>query len=156
MKLLVTQTFSISRSLAGARLGFGAADPAIIRDLNTVKYSTNPYNINRMTAAAALASLERDDYNLQNCLTIRETREETAAALRALGFTVLPSLTNFLFVRHDRIGGEELYLALKARGILIRHFSVERIRDYDRITIGSRAQMDALLAAVREILEETI
>lgn len=154
--LLVTQTFSKSRSLAGARLGFGAADPAIIRDLNTVKYSTNPYNINRMTAAAALASLERDDYNLQNCLTIRETREETAAALRALGFTVLPSLTNFLFVRHDRIGGEELYLALKARGILIRHFSVERIRDYDRITIGSRAQMDALLAAVREILEETI
>ncbi len=153
--LLVTGTFSKSRSLAGARLGFGFGHPALIADLHTVRYSTNPYNINRMTAAAGVATLEENDLAMQNCRTIMDTRAYTAAALRALGFDVLDSRANFLFAKSDRVGGEELYRGLKARGILVRHFDKDGIRDYNRITIGTREQMDVLLAAVSAILKET-
>ncbi len=143
--LLVTQTFSKSRSLAGGRLGFGAANPEIIRDLETIRYSTNPYNIDRMTLAAGVACLENDDYNTANCRTIAATREKTRKALEKLGFEVTPSRANFLFARHPAIGGEELYLKLKERGILVRHFSTERIRDFNRISIGTEEQMEALV-----------
>lgn len=151
--LLVTRTFSKSRSLAGARLGFGIAQPELIRDLNAVRNSTNPYNVNSLTAAAGIASLKNDEYNMENCRTIMETRNRAAFALRELGFEMTTSMTNFLFARHPAISGEELYRELKARGILIRHFGVERIRDYNRITVGTPEQMDALVAAAKEILE---
>jgi len=95
--LLVTQTFSKSRSMAGARLGFGIASKEIINDLNTVKYSTNPYNINKMTIAAGIGILEDNDYTLNNCEEIIKTREYTADALSSLGFTLTPSTANFLF-----------------------------------------------------------
>lgn len=153
--LLVTQTFSKSRSMAGARLGMGFGCRSLIADLNTVKYATNPYNINRVTAAAGLAAIENDGYFTENCRRVAKTREETKKALEALGFTVLPSKSNFLFAKTDRISGEALYRELKARGVLIRHFTQERIRDYNRITIGSPEQMRILLDTVRAILEET-
>ena len=150
--LLVTQTFSKSRSLAGGRLGFGAANPEIIRDLETIRYSTNPYNLDRMTLAAGTACLEHDDYNTENCDKIIRTREKTRRALERLGFDVTPSKANFLFARHPEIGGEELYRKLKERGILIRHFSTERIKDYNRISIGTDEQMEILVQQISEIV----
>ena len=152
--LLVTQTFSKSRSLAGARLGFGIGNKALISDLHTVRYSTNPYNVNRMTAAAGHAALCDNDYYMQNCRTIMENRDYTTKALRELGFEVLPSLTNFVFAKSDRIGGETMYLELKRRGILVRHFSKASITDYNRVTIGTREQMEAFIATVSDILKE--
>ena len=152
--LLVTQTFSKSRSLAGARLGFGIGNAALIADLHTVRYSTNPYNVNRMTAAAGHAALCDNDYYMDNCRTIMENRAYTTEALRNLGFEVLPSLTNFVFAKTDRMSGEALYLELKRRGILVRHFGKAEITDYNRITIGTREQMEAFIATVSDILKE--
>ena len=152
--LLVTQTFSKSRSLAGARLGFGIGHKDLIADLHTVRYSTNPYNVNRMTAAAGYAALCDNDYYMQNCRTVMENRAYTTEALRALGLEVLPSLTNFVFAKTDKMSGEALYLELKRRGILVRHFSKPEITDYNRITIGTKEQMEALIATVSDILTE--
>lgn len=152
--LLVVQTFSKSRSMAGARFGFAIGAPELIEDLEKIKYSTNPYNINRLTMAAAIAALKSDSYFEDNCRKITETREYTASELRKSGFSVLPSLANFLFVRSDCIGGEKLYQALKAKGILVRHFEKERISDYNRITIGTRKEMETLVAKIQEILKE--
>ncbi len=152
--LLVIQTFSKSRSMAGARLGFAAGDAALIRDLNTIKYSTNPYNINSMTLALGLGVLLDEETTRANCRTIMENRAYTAAALEALGFRVLPSQANFLFARSTRIGGGALYSRLKERGVLIRHFDRPEIADWNRITIGTKEQMDILLKNIREILEE--
>ena len=152
--LLVTQTFSKSRSLAGARLGFGIGDKALIADLHTVRYSTNPYNVNRMTAAAGYAALCDNDYYMLNCRTIMENRAYTTEALRDLGFEVLPSLANFVFAKTDKISGEALYLELKRRGILVRHFGKAEIPDYNRITIGTKEQMEAFVATVADILTE--
>ena len=152
--LLVTQTFSKSRSLAGARLGFGIGNKALIADLHTVRYSTNPYNVNRMTAAAGYAALCDNDYYMQNCRTITENRAYTTEALRDLGFEVLPSLTNFVFAKTDKMSGEALYLELKRRGILVRHFGKAEITDYNRITIGTKEQMEAFVATVADILTE--
>ena len=152
--LLVTRTFSKSRSLAGARLGVGIAQPELIADLNAVRNSTNPYNVNRLTAAAGIACLKHDDYNMENCRKIIETRTWSERALKDLGFEMTTSRTNFLFARHSDIPGEELYKRLKDRGILIRHFKGERVCDYNRITIGTPEQMEKLVEAVKEILEE--
>ncbi|MBQ8549914.1 MAG: histidinol-phosphate transaminase [Clostridia bacterium] len=154
--LLVTQTFSKSRSMAGARLGFGAGCKELIRDLNTIKYSTNPYNVNRMTMAAGIGVLCDEDYTKQNCQKIIENREYTKAKLKELGFTLTDSVSNFIFAKSDKISGEQLYLTLKERGILIRHFSSARLCEYNRITVGNREQMDALLDEIKRILEETV
>ncbi len=150
--LLVTQTFSKSRSMAGARLGYGIGSKELIADLNTIKYSTNPYNINRMSMAAGAAALREDDYYMENCRKIAATREYTREKLAELGFDVLPSDANFLFVRSDRISGDMLYTELKSRGVLVRHFSREDIKDYNRITIGTPEQMERLLAELRNIV----
>lgn len=152
--LLVTQTFSKSRSMAGARLGFGIGCKALIRDLNTVKYSTNPYNINRMTMAAGIGALEDAKYFADNCKTIIDTRDWTTDQLRALGFTVIDSKANFLFAKHPVAEGKALYLGLKEKGVLVRHFDSPRLTDYNRITIGSMAQMQVLIDTIKEILEE--
>lgn len=152
--LLVTQTFSKSRSMAGARLGFGIACETLIQDLNTIKYSTNPYNINRLTMAAGIGSLEDQQYTLANCREIAENREYTARELEKMGFEVTPSKANFVFARHKSVSGEEIYLRLKEKGIIVRHFAKERIEQYNRITVGTRAQMEALITAVKEIISE--
>ena len=152
--LLVVQTFSKSRSLAGARLGFALGNAALIGDLNTVKFSTNPYNVNRMTQAAGVAAIASQDYTLENCRRVAENRAYTARALKDMGFRVLPSKANFLFAAHPAAAGQALYRALKDRGVLVRWFDKPRIRDWLRITIGSREQMDALLAAMKTILND--
>ncbi len=151
--LLVTQTFSKSRSMAGARLGFGVACKALIQDLNTVRYSTNPYNINRMTMAAGIGALEDDEYFKKNCLAIQRNREWTVEELQKLGFSVLPSKANFVFAKHKSVDGKELYLTLKEKGILVRHFDKEKLTNYNRITIGSAEQMRILINTLTEITE---
>ncbi len=152
--LLVTQTFSKSRSMAGARIGFGVGCSELIRDLNAIKYSTNPYNINRMSMFAAIGALEDEEYTIENCKTICKNREYTKCALSELGFECTDSMANFVFAKSDRISGSELYEKLRSRGILVRHFDKERIRDYNRITIGTKEQMMAFADGVREILQE--
>ncbi len=152
--LLVTGTFSKSRSLAGARLGFGIGNSAIIADLNTIKYSTNPYNVNRMTMVAGYQAILDNDYYMKNCKTIIENREWATQELIKLGFECTSSKANFIFAKSDKISGEQLYLRLKARGILIRHFSKERISEYNRITVGTMDEMRALIENIKIILEE--
>ncbi len=154
--LLVTQTFSKSRSMAGARLGFGVGSPSLIADLNMIKYSTNPYNVNSMTMAAGLGVLSDEEYTKNNCRAVMENREYTANELKRLGFTMTDSKANFIFARHEKIEGEELYMKLRKRGILVRHFNKPIISEYNRITVGSREQMEALILAVSAILEETV
>ena len=152
--LLVTQTFSKSRSLAGARLGLGFACESLLADLNTLKYSTNPYNVNRMTAMAGYTALCENAYFMDNCKVICENREYTANELTKLGFEVLPSKTNFLFVKTDEIGGRKLYEELKKKGVLVRNFTSERIKDYNRVTIGTKEEMKIFLQKTKEILKE--
>ena len=154
--LLVTQTFSKSRSLAGGRLGMAIANKKLIQDLNTIKYSTNPYNVNSMTQAAGVGTILDDDYAKKNCGTIIENRMYLTAELERLGFVHTPSTANFVFAKHPRIDGGRLYAALKERGVLIRHFTKERIKDYNRITVGTKEQIDILLRNIREIMEETV
>ncbi|MBR5540684.1 MAG: histidinol-phosphate transaminase [Clostridia bacterium] len=151
--LLVTQTFSKSRSMAGARLGVGFACKELIRDLNTIKYSTNPYNVNRMTMAAGYGALEDEDYFKENCQQIINTRAWTTEQLRALRFTVINSAANFVFAKHPTVAGKELYLQLKERGILVRHFDKNKLRDFNRITIGSTEQMRILMDTLKQLLE---
>ncbi len=152
--LLVTQTFSKSRSMAGARLGFGIGCKELIKDLNTIKYSTNPYNINKMTMAAGLGVLEDEEYTVSNCNEIIGCREFTITELKKLGFEMTPSTANFIFVKNNNIDGEKLYLKLKEKGILVRHFDKNDISQYNRITIGTYNQMKKLISTVKEILEE--
>lgn len=152
--LLVTGTFSKSRSMAGARLGYGVACKELIADLNTIKYSTNPYNVNRMTMAAGIGALEDEAYTRDNCRTICENREYTMSKLKDMGFSMTPSTTNFIFAKHPEVSGEDIYTKLRERNILVRHFTGERIVEYNRITVGTREQMDTFLDAVREILED--
>ena len=152
--LIVVRTFSKSRSMAGGRLGYALGPAALMADLEKIKYATNPYNVNRLTLRLGEATLDAEPYYQEKCAAIIRTREETAEKLKALGFTVLPSQTNFLFVKTDKIGGRALYEKLKDRGILVRHFGNPRITDYIRITIGTDEQMDTCIAAIRAILEE--
>ena len=151
--LIVTQTYSKSRSMAGARLGYGIGSRALIQDLNSIRNSTNPYNVNSATLALGCATLEDDAYTRRNCETIIENRGYTTKALEAMGFEVLPSCANFIFARTPKIDGEALYRKLKERGVLVRHFSKPELCRFNRITIGTRAQMDAFLDAVKLILE---
>ncbi|HHT54411.1 MAG TPA: histidinol-phosphate transaminase [Clostridiales bacterium] len=152
--LLVARTFSKSHSLAGARLGMGIGSAELIGYLNKVKYSFNPYSINRITLLAGLAAFEDENYYIENCKEVIATRERVKAEIRALGFTVTDSKANFLFAKSDRIGGRKLYDKLRQCGVLVRHFDVPGISDYNRITIGSKSQMEAFLDAVRNIIND--
>lgn len=152
--LLVVQTFSKSRSMAGARLGFAIGCKELLQDLHTVRYSTNPYNVNSMTLAAGIGAMADETYTRQNAKTIQENRTYTLEKLSELGFSMTDSKANFLFASHAKVDGESIYRKLKERGVLVRHFSKERIKNYNRITIGTREQMDILLQNLREILED--
>ena len=152
--LLVVQTFSKSRQLAGARLGLAMGNAKLIADLNRVKFSLNPYNINRLTLKAGQAALEDTAYFDTTRAAIVETRSWTRQQLEARGFTVLDSRSNFLFARTARQDGGTLYRKLKENGVLVRHFDAPRIHSWLRITIGTPAQMQALLAALDKILED--
>ena len=152
--LLVVQTFSKSRSMAGARLGFAVGCKELIRDLKTIQYATNPYNVNSMTMAAGIGALEDKEYFQNNCQAVIDNREWTRDMLKKLDFTVLDSVSNFLFAKHSKIPGGELYRALKGKGVLVRHFAKPRLSDYIRVTVGSKEQMEAFLEKLKEILEE--
>ena len=151
--LLVVQTFSKSRQLAGARLGLAMGNAALIADLNRVKFSLNPYNINRLTLKAGQAALEDTAYFEKTRAAIMDTRAWTMQQLANRCFTVLDSRANFVFASTERINGGKLYKELKKNGILVRHFDAPRIENWLRITIGTPEQMQALMDAVDTILE---
>ena len=150
--VLVIRTFSKSRQLAGARLGFAMGSAALIDDLNRVRFSFHPYNVNTLTQAAGAAALEQPDYFEACRNAIMETREWTAQQLLSLGFTVLDSKTNFLFASAPGISGAAYQKALREKNILVRYFNLPRTKAFTRITIGTRAQMEALIQATKEIL----
>ena len=152
--LLVTRTFSKSRCLAGGRLGYAFGSPAVIADLEKIKYSTNPYNINRLTLLLGEKTVDAESYYQEKCREIEATREWTTRQLTSLGFTVLPSKANFIFVKTDKMDGGELYKKLKEKGILVRHFTNPRICQFNRVTIGTKAQMQTLIDTVKEVLYE--
>ena len=150
--LITVMTYSKSRSMAGARLGFAIANEEIIKDLEKIKYSTNPYSINRLTNLAGIAALKDNSYYVENCKKIIKAREYTKVELQKLGFELTDSKSNFIFTKNSNIDGEMLYKKLKEKGILVRHFSKDRIKDYVRITVGTKEQMDALLAAIKTVI----
>ena len=152
--LIVTQTFSKSRSMAGARLGFGIACPELIRDMNTVKYSTNPYNVNSMTMAAGIGALSCEDDTRKNCQIIAKNRDFCTDAMQKMGFLTTDSKANFIFAKHPKMDGGMLYEKLRERGILVRHFTNPLIAQYNRITVGTKEQMQALIDTIADILEE--
>lgn len=151
--LLVCQTYSKSRSMAGARLGYAFGDKSLIADLETIKFSTNPYNINSMTQAAGIAAVESSPYYDERCREIMKTRAHVTNELAARGFTVIPSLANFIFIKSDRISGKDLYTDLRSMGVLVRHFDKERIKEYNRVTIGTDEEMEIFIGAIDEILK---
>ncbi len=151
--LLVVRTFSKSRSLAGARLGFAAGSEDVIRDLNTVRCSINPYNVNSLTLLAGISALRDADYFAKCCAEITAVRDWTARQLRGFGFTVTQSSTNFVFAgKNPRISGAEYYAALRKNNILVRHFAAPRTADWVRVSVGTRAQMERLVEATRGLL----
>ena len=152
--LLVVQTMSKNRNLAGARVGYAMGSAALISAVNRVKYSFNPYNVNRLSLIAGAAALEDKEYFERCCAAICEIRAWTTGALEERGFTVLPSYSNFIFARSDALPGGELYTKLKERGILVRWFDLDRIRPFVRITIGSQQQMEALVGTIDELFQE--
>ena len=149
--LLVISTFSKNRALAGARLGMAFAQEDILADIKKIQYSFNPYNVNRMTQLCGLASLSDEDYFRTCCQKIIDTRQKAAEALQKLGCTVLPSLTNFLFVAAPHISGADFAAALREKGILVRYFPGERTKDFVRISIGTDEDMQELVKAAQAI-----
>ena len=150
--LLVTHTFSKSRSLAGLRVGFAAGHAELIEGLERVKNSFNSYPLDRLAIAGAVASVEDEDFFQDSCSKVITTREKLTADMQALGFEVLPSAANFIFARHPRRDGAELTAALRQRAIIVRHFKAARIDQFLRITVGTDAQCDTLVNALRDIL----
>ena len=152
--LLVTQTFSKSRSLAGGRLGFIMGSEALIADMVTLKYAINPYNVNSMTAAAGMASIADDTHFKNSCKAIMFNRDVTVEGLEARGFTVIPSKANFVFARAEWVEGGELYARMKEKGVLIRHFTNPKISDYNRISIGNEHQMEDFLDILDDVYND--
>ena len=150
--LLVVQTFSKSRSLAGLRVGFAIGQRPLIEALERVKDSFNSYPLDRLAQAGAVAAIEDEAWFALHRDRIVAGRERLAEALRGLGFEVLPSSANFLFARHPTRAGAELAQELRQRAIIVRHFARPRIGEYLRITVGTDAECDRLLAALRGLL----
>lgn len=152
--LIIVQTFSKSRNLAGARLGFAIASKEIIEDLNKVKFSFNPYDISGLSLLAGVEAVKDKEY-LENCTKkVIATRERISDEFIKLGFKVIPSKTNFLFVTHTLISGEDYYKKLRDKGILTRHYKEPRIDNYIRITIGTDEEMDAVIKITNKILSK--
>lgn len=152
--ILVVGTFSKSRNLAGARIGFAIGSPALIADLNRIRFSFNPYNVSKLSIAAGAAAIEDVKYFNACTEEIKRVRAWTSQKLQSLGFEVLPSRANFLFAKRRDISGETLYKKLKARGVLIRHFQKPRIAPFVRISIGREEEMRILIENIAAIIEE--
>jgi len=152
--LIVMHTFSKSRSMAGARMAYAIASPPLIEDLNKMKYSFNPYNVNRLTQAMSLAALDNEEYFEKKRKDIIHERTQTAAVLKVLGFIMTDSKANFIFAKHPKISGLDLYTALKEKGVLVRQWNKPKISDYLRITIGSKTDMFVFNKTIKQILEE--
>jgi histidinol-phosphate aminotransferase len=152
--LVVIQTYSKSRSLAGIRLGVALGNKEAISHLYDVKNSFNSYPIDYITQQIALASILDDQDTKQKCAKIIKTREKTKQKLKELGFVVPDSYANFVFVKHPDVDGQELFMALRKEGIIVRHWNKERIDQYLRITIGTDDQMDALLEFLEKYLKK--
>jgi histidinol-phosphate aminotransferase len=150
--LLVVRTFSKSRSLAGLRIGYAIGCPEAIAAMNAVKASINSYTMNHITIALGVEAVQDEAYFRETVQKICETREAAKARLRALGFSGPDSQANFVFVKHERIPGERIFMELKKRGIYVRYFKKPRIDDYLRITIGTPEEMERLYAALAEIV----
>lgn len=150
--LLVTQTLSKSRSLAGLRVGLAVGHADLIAGLERIKNSFNSYPLSRIAIAGAAAAFDDREYFESTTQQVISSREQVVAALQALGFAVLPSAANFIFARHAQWSGEKLAQALRERAVLVRHFKGARTGDYLRITVGSESQNQALLSALAEIL----
>ena len=151
--LLVINTFSKSRSLAGARVGFAVADSQIIEDLKKVKNSFHPYNVNSISSALAIAAMQDKEYFENSIKCVKATRERLTKDLINLGFKILPSSANFVLAESNKISGEELYLKLKDNGVLVRYFSSIEISDFVRITVGTDEEMTTLVDKIKLILE---
>ena len=152
--LLIVQTYSKSRALAGGRIGFALGNAALIADLSAMKYSFNPYNLGRLPLLAGAASMRDVEYFRACTDRIIVTREKTAKALKALGCVMTDSLANFLFVRLPGVAGGRAQQRLRDKGILVRWFDRALIRDYLRVTVGSEEEMAAFVQAVEEIIRE--
>ncbi|MBR4858201.1 MAG: histidinol-phosphate transaminase [Clostridia bacterium] len=149
--LLVTRTFSKSHSLAGLRVGFGIGSKEIIDDLNKLKYSFNPYNVNTLSIKAAAAAIADNEYYDDKIAKIVATREKTMAQLREAGFNCTDSKANFIFASSDKIAASDLASELRKRGILVRYFNKAKIDNYLRITVGTDEEMQTLVDAIKEI-----
>ena len=152
--LIVTQTFSKSRSLAGLRVGFSVSSKILADDLEKLKYSFNPYNVNTLSIEAAAAAIEDREYYEDTINKTIEIREFTKRELIKLGFTVTDSKSNFVFAKSDKIPSNELYEELKCRGILIRYFNSPRINEYFRMSMGTMEQMQKVIEVIDEIIKE--
>lgn len=151
--VIVVQTFSKSRSLAGSRVGYAMANPVLIKYLNDVKYSFNSYTMDRITIAAATEAVKDRDYFAETTAKVIKTREWTKNELAGLGFEFGDSKSNFIFARHPKMSGQALFEKLKAEQVFVRHFSKpERIADYLRISIGTDQQMQKLISILERIL----
>ena len=150
--LLTVHTLSKSASLAGLRAGFAIGDEKLIEGLRRIRDSFNSYTLDRLAIAGACAAIADNAYYDEINSRVAATRERTAQSLQGLGFSVLPSSANFLFVKHQKIGGAEFFKALREKGILVRHFNKERIADFLRITVGTDEDMDKFLVVCREII----
>ena len=147
--LIVVQTFSKARSMAGMRIGYAIADPALIKHLNDVKYSFNSYTMNQTALACGVEAVKDREYFEQTVKRIVDIREWAVEQFRELGFTCLESGANFVFVTHPAHDAKELFEALKAAGIYVRYWGGGRIEQYMRITIGTREEMEALFGFLK-------
>ena len=150
--VLVVQTFSKSRSFAGMRLGYAIGSENIIEGLNRLKFSFNSYTIDRISIEAGIESFKDDDYFVKTNAKIIETREKTVKKLKELGFKVLNSSANFIFISHNKVFAGDLYKQLKDNGILVRYFAKDRIDNYLRVTIGTDEDMEIFIEKLNKLL----
>lgn len=151
--LLVTQTYSKSRSLAGLRIGMAYGNPEIISKIKAVKFSTNSYTLNEPALRIASAVLKDEKYFRDCCQKVMDTRAWTVEEFKKLNFSVLDSKTNFVFVSHKNIHATDIYKYLRENGILVRHFNAERINNFLRVSIGTDEEMKALFKVLGEMKE---
>lgn len=151
--LVITGTFSKSRNLAGARLGYAIANSELIEDLNKIRCSYNPYNVNSTTQYMGLLSIQNDEYYKKCTGEIAAARQWFVGQLTRLDFATLPSKANFVFTKHSKLSGEQIYQKLREEKILVRYFSDDKTKNHVRISIGTLEQMKSVVIALEKILE---